>query len=71
MKLPGGWYMTPQGPRMASHVEKMTRCGFGLPVSRLYARYFGGDLRLESTEGIGTDAFVYLSRLEDEQEAVP
>ena len=36
--------------------------GYGLPISRAYARYFGGDLTIMSMEGYGTDAFVYLSR---------
>jgi pyruvate dehydrogenase kinase 2/3/4 len=30
--------------------------GFGLPLSRLYCRYFGGDLSIVSMEGFGTDA---------------
>lgn len=37
--------------------------GYGLPISRSYARYFGGDLDIMSMEGYGTDAFVHLTRL--------
>lgn len=29
--------------------------GYGLPMSRAYARYFGGDLDVQSMEGYGTD----------------
>lgn len=36
--------------------------GYGLPIARLYARYFGGDLAINSVEGFGTDAFVYLHK---------
>jgi pyruvate dehydrogenase kinase 2/3/4 len=39
--------------------------GYGLPLSRAYARYFGGDLDLMSLEGYGTDAFCHLGRLAD------
>jgi pyruvate dehydrogenase kinase 2/3/4 len=45
--------------------------GYGLPISRSYARYFGGDLSIMSMEGYGTDAFVYLARLGDTREPVP
>jgi pyruvate dehydrogenase kinase 2/3/4 len=34
--------------------------GYGLPLARLYARYFGGEVQLMSMEGLGTDAFVFL-----------
>ena len=34
--------------------------GYGLPISRLYARYFGGDLRVISLENYGTDAYLHL-----------
>jgi len=45
--------------------------GFGLPISRSYARYFGGDLSIMSMEGYGTDAFVYLTRLGNTREPIP
>jgi pyruvate dehydrogenase kinase 2/3/4 len=45
--------------------------GYGLPISRSYCRYFGGDLDLISMEGFGTDAFVHLKRLADSKEPVP
>lgn len=38
--------------------------GFGLPMSRLYARYFGGDLCLVNLPGYGVDAFLTLRRLD-------
>jgi len=44
--------------------------GVGLPMSRVYAQYFGGDLKLQSKEGVGTDVILMLSRL-DMQEILP
>merc|ERR1719223_2320315 len=38
--------------------------GYGLPIARNYARYFGGDLHIMSMEGYGTDSFIYLPRIE-------
>ncbi|KAK1408164.1 hypothetical protein QVD17_39799 [Tagetes erecta] len=52
-------------------IATMAGYGFGLPISRLYARYFGGDLQIISMEGYGTDAYLHLSRLGDSQEPLP
>ncbi|KAG4932210.1 hypothetical protein JHK87_046212 [Glycine soja] len=49
----------------------MAGYGYGLPICRLYARYFGGDLQVISMEGYGTDAYLHLSRLGDSQEPLP
>ena len=45
--------------------------GYGLPISRSYARYFGGDLSIVSMEGYGTDCFLHLRRLGDSREPLP
>ncbi len=45
--------------------------GYGLPISKSYARYFGGDVSINSMEGYGTDAFVHLCRLGDSKEPLP
>eukprot|EP00842_Homolaphlyctis_polyrhiza_P004224 jgi/Hompol1/4802/HPOL_001273-RA len=36
----------------------MAGLGFGLPMSRIYAKYFGGALDLRTVHGHGTDVFV-------------
>ena len=45
--------------------------GYGLPVARTYARYFGGDLTIVPVEGYGTDAFIHLNRIMNKDEPLP
>ena len=45
--------------------------GYGLPISRLYARHFGGDLQVISMEGYGTDAYLHLKRLDNTEAVLP
>lgn len=49
----------------------MAGFGYGLPLSRLYARYFGGDLRLISMDGFGTDVYIHLNKLSSSCEPLP
>lgn len=51
-----------------STASPLAGLGYGLPIARNYARYFGGDLVVMSMEGYGTDNFIYLSRLGNNRE---
>lgn len=37
--------------------------GMGLPMSRVYAEYWGGELQVMTLEGYGTDAYLRIPRL--------
>jgi pyruvate dehydrogenase kinase 2/3/4 len=54
-----------------SSASPIAGLGYGLPISRSYVRYFGGDMDLMSMEGYGTDAFLYLKRIGDSKEPLP
>uniref|UniRef100_A0A4W5RKB0 Protein-serine/threonine kinase n=1 Tax=Hucho hucho TaxID=62062 RepID=A0A4W5RKB0_9TELE len=53
-------------PGNGTQAPPLAGFGYGLPISRLYARYFQGDLNLYSMEGVGTDAVIYLKALSSE-----
>lgn len=45
--------------------------GYGLPIARLFARYFGGEVTFISLEGSGSTAFIQAHRLGTKTEVVP
>lgn len=62
----------PTDPRVLQDGEShgMDRCGSplaglgcGLPLSRLYAKHFGGTVELQSMPRFGTDVYFYINRL--------
>ncbi|KZO97845.1 alpha-ketoacid dehydrogenase kinase [Calocera viscosa TUFC12733] len=52
------------GSVIRSGLGTIAGLGYGLPLARLYATYFGGNLELVSLYGHGTDVFVKLRNLE-------
>ncbi|KAJ3038870.1 hypothetical protein HK097_003006 [Rhizophlyctis rosea] len=49
-------------PAVVSADAPIAGFGYGLPLSRLYMRFFGGDLELESEEGVGTKVVLTIQR---------
>lgn len=45
--------------------------GVGLTLTRLYTQYFGGDMRILSLDGFGTDVYLHLNRLGNRCENLP
>uniref|UniRef100_A0A8C8JPA6 Protein-serine/threonine kinase n=1 Tax=Oncorhynchus tshawytscha TaxID=74940 RepID=A0A8C8JPA6_ONCTS len=65
-------YSTAPTPERAVSCPLQAGFGYGLPISRLYAQYFQGDLQLYSMEGYGTDAVIHMKALStDSVERLP
>lgn len=43
--------------------------GFGLPTSRAYAEYLGGELTMQSLQGLGTDVYLRLKHIDSRHDA--
>jgi len=54
-----------QDPGSQSKRGELAGYGFGLPLTRLHAQYFGGDVFLQALPGLGTDAYLLLTHLKE------
>jgi len=52
-----------ESPEQTAGVAPHLRIGIGLPMSNIFATYFGGSLELVSMDGYGTDVYLRLPRL--------
>lgn len=44
----------------------MAGLGYGLPMTKLYVEYFGGQFHLQTIDGYGTDAFLILKSIDEQ-----
>ncbi|KAI0939949.1 hypothetical protein AcV5_001188 [Taiwanofungus camphoratus] len=52
-----------EGPKQKADVSPHPRIGIGLPMSNIFATYFGGSLELVSLDDYGTDVYLRLPKL--------
>merc|ERR1719181_1386523 len=61
-----------EGSQYGDDATELAGYGVGLPLSRLFAKYLGGSLRLVALPGYGTSVDIELARVSSEQvEQVP
>jgi len=56
-------YTTSPKASLTKDGAPLSGLGYGLPLARLYARYFQGDIKAASYENHGTDIYIYLRAL--------
>jgi len=59
-------YTTAPKASLTKESVPLSGLGYGLPLARLYARYFQGDIKAASYENHGTDIYIYLRALAKE-----
>ncbi|OSD02768.1 26S proteasome subunit P45 [Trametes coccinea BRFM310] len=61
----GGLFTEMTGRGVQMGMGTIAGLGYGLPMSKLYASYFGGSLDFKSLDGWGSDVFIKLRCLDD------
>jgi len=67
--LTGGGRWTGYGSSRKTSCRSVAGYGFGLPLSRVYAKYFGGGMVIQSMHGYGSDVYLNINHLGDSLEA--
>jgi len=49
---------------LGAESKPMAGEGFGLPMARIYAQYFGGDMTMQSVHGYNTEVYIRLKHLD-------
>lgn len=68
LRVPGEAHERNSSLSQLSTRDPKLRLGMGLPMSKIYAEYWGGGLELHSLEGYGVDAFLQISKLGNQNE---